>query len=143
MKKREGPQARILRDLEMRLLKLCLGCSVIIATFNCCIFNADAEIASVGYVTSKISNTVSDQSTNDQAASAAATYTFSSNANNLTSGTVAPARLPDATTSAKGAVMIGTTASTVAVGNDQRFDTVATTAPSGSPDTGRAFIWFQ
>ena len=54
------------------------------------------------------------------------------NASNLTSGTVAFARLP-----------VGTTSTTVAAGNDARFDTVTTTQPSGTPPTGTVFIWFD
>ena len=54
------------------------------------------------------------------------------NAANITSGTMDVARLP-----------VGTTATTVAVGNDGRFDTVPTTQPSGTPPTGRVFIWFN
>ena len=54
------------------------------------------------------------------------------NASNLTSGTVGVARLP-----------VGTTSTTVAAGNDARFDTVSTTQPSGTPPTGQVFIWFE
>lgn len=54
------------------------------------------------------------------------------NASNLTSGTVDAARLPT-----------GTTANTVATGNDARFDTIPTSAPSGTLQPGRAFIWLQ
>ena len=54
------------------------------------------------------------------------------NATNITSGTLDVARLP-----------VGATASTVAAGNDLRFDTVSTTQPSGTPPTGTVFIWFN
>ena len=54
------------------------------------------------------------------------------NANNLTSGTVAYGRLP-----------VGTAASTVAAGNDVRFNTIPTTQPSGTPPSGQVFIWFN
>ena len=54
------------------------------------------------------------------------------NAGNLSSGTVAYARLP-----------VGTATSTVAAGDDVRFNTVSTTQPSGTPPTGQAFIWFN
>ena len=54
------------------------------------------------------------------------------NASNLTSGTVAVARLP-----------VGTSSGTVAAGNDDRFDTIPTTAPLGQLPQGRAFIWIE
>lgn len=54
------------------------------------------------------------------------------NADNITSGTLDTARLS-----------VGTAANTVAAGNDGRFDTIPTTAPAGTPETGRAFIWFN
>ena len=54
------------------------------------------------------------------------------NATNITSGTLDVARLP-----------VGATATTVAAGNDLRFDTVSTTQPSGTPPTGTVFIWFN
>lgn len=54
------------------------------------------------------------------------------NASNLTSGTVAYGRLP-----------VGTAASTVAAGNDVRFNTIPTTQPSGTPPSGQVFIWFN
>ena len=54
------------------------------------------------------------------------------NATNITSGTLDVARLP-----------VGATSSTVAAGNDLRFDTVSTTQPSGTPPTGTVFIWFN
>jgi hypothetical protein len=43
----------------------------------------------------------------------------------------------------KAILPVGTAAETVAAGNDGRFDTVPTTQPSGTPATGRAFIWFD
>ena len=54
------------------------------------------------------------------------------NANNLTSGTVAYGRLP-----------IGTVASTVAAGDDVRFSTIPTEQPSGTPPSGQVYIWFN
>ncbi len=54
------------------------------------------------------------------------------NADNITSGTLDTARLS-----------VGTAANTVAAGNDGRFDTIPTTAPAGTPEAGRAFIWFN
>jgi hypothetical protein len=54
------------------------------------------------------------------------------NASNLTSGTVAYGRLP-----------VGTAASTVAAGNDVRFNTIPTTQPSGTPPSGQVYIWFN
>ena len=55
-----------------------------------------------------------------------------SNAANITSGTIDVARLP-----------VGTTSTTVAAGNDARFDTVSTTQPSGTPPSGTVFMWFN
>ena len=54
------------------------------------------------------------------------------NAANISSGAMDIARLP-----------VGTTSTTVAAGNDARFDTVSTTQPSGTPPTGRVFVWFE
>lgn len=54
------------------------------------------------------------------------------NASNLTSGTVAYDRLP-----------VGTATSTVASGDDVRFNTIPTTKPSGTPPSGQVFIWFN
>ena len=54
------------------------------------------------------------------------------NAANITSGTMDVARLP-----------VGTTSTTVAAGNDARFDSVPTTQPSGTPPTGRVWVWFN
>ena len=54
------------------------------------------------------------------------------NASNLSSGTVNVARLP-----------VGTTSTTVAAGDDGRFDSVSTTQPSGTPPTGRVWVWFN
>ena len=54
------------------------------------------------------------------------------NAANITSGTIGVARLP-----------VGTTSTTVAAGDDARFDSVSTTQPSGTPPTGRVWVWFN
>lgn len=54
------------------------------------------------------------------------------NASNITTGTMDVARLP-----------VGTTSTTVAAGNDVRFDTVSTTQPSGTPPSGTVFVWFD
>ena len=54
------------------------------------------------------------------------------NAANITSGTMDVARLP-----------VGTTSTTVSAGDDVRFNTVSTTQPSGTPPTGQVFIWFN
>lgn len=54
------------------------------------------------------------------------------NAANISSGTMDVARLP-----------VGTTSTTVAAGNDGRFDSVSTTQPSGTPPTGRVWVWFN
>ena len=53
-------------------------------------------------------------------------------ATNITSGTMDVARLP-----------VGTTSTTVAAGNDARFDTISTTQPSGTPPSGTVFVWFD
>ena len=54
------------------------------------------------------------------------------NAANISSGTMNVARLP-----------VGTTSTTVAAGDDARFDSVPTTQPSGTPPTGRVWVWFN
>ena len=54
------------------------------------------------------------------------------NATNLTSGTVAYGRLP-----------VGVVANTVAAGDDVRFNTIPTTAPTGTPPSGQVYIWFN
>ena len=51
---------------------------------------------------------------------------------NISTGTLGYARLP-----------VGTAASTVAAGDDARFNTVATSQPSGTPPTGTVFVWFE
>ncbi len=53
-------------------------------------------------------------------------------ATNITTGTMDVARLP-----------VGTTSTTVAAGDDVRFDTLSTTTPTGTPPTGRVFVWFN
>jgi hypothetical protein len=37
----------------------------------------------------------------------------------------------------------GATATTIALGNDARFESISTTQPAGSAPAGRVFIWFQ
>jgi hypothetical protein len=54
------------------------------------------------------------------------------NAANISSGTMNVARLP-----------VGTTSTTVAAGDDARFNTVSTSQPSGTPPTGTVFVWFE
>ncbi len=54
------------------------------------------------------------------------------NANNLSSGTVSYGRLP-----------VGTTANTVAAGDDVRFGTIPTVAPTGTPPEGQVYVWFN
>ncbi len=54
------------------------------------------------------------------------------NANNLVSGTVKYNLLP-----------VGTVANTVAAGNDVRFGTIPTSAPSGTPPEGQVYVWFN
>lgn len=111
---------------------------------------AHAELASKGYVDSRVPSAVdnivqaiSSESTQGQLPSARAAYEFSSNASNLSSGTVPAARLPVASSSTQGIVQIGTGAANAAAGNDQRFDTVSTSEPTGTADSGRVFIWFE
>lgn len=54
------------------------------------------------------------------------------NADNITSGTLATERLN-----------IGNSAGTVAAGDDSRFYTVSTTQPTGTPPEGSVFVWFD
>ncbi len=58
--------------------------------------------------------------------------TDTTNASNITSGTLATARLS-----------VGTTSGTVAAGDDVRFNSVSTTQPSGTPPSGQVWIWFE
>lgn len=53
-------------------------------------------------------------------------------ADNITSGTLATERLK-----------VGTTAGTVAAGDDARFYTIPTTQPTGNPPAGSVFVWFD
>jgi len=111
-----------------------------------------AEIASAQYVRSIISSlSASDvgavpttTTVNGHALSANVTVTKSdvglgdvpnvdtTNAANISSGTLNVGRLP-----------VGTTSTTVAAGDDVRFNTVSTTQPSGTPPSGTVFIWFE
>lgn len=54
------------------------------------------------------------------------------NADNITSGTLATERLN-----------VGTSAGTVAAGDDARFYTISTTQPTGTPPDGSVFVWFD
>ncbi|MBD5400951.1 hypothetical protein HDR61_04400 [bacterium] len=54
------------------------------------------------------------------------------NANNLTSGTVNIARLP-----------VGNADNTIASGADARFDTISMSEPTGTPADGRVYVWFD
>lgn len=54
------------------------------------------------------------------------------NADNLASGTVSYGLLP-----------VGDADSTIAAGDDVRFDTISTVAPTGTPPSGRVYIWFN
>jgi len=54
------------------------------------------------------------------------------NADNLTAGTVNIARLP-----------VGVAAGTIASGGDTRFDTLPATEPAGTPPSGRVYVWFN
>lgn len=54
------------------------------------------------------------------------------NASNLASGTVKYNLLP-----------VGTAENTVAAGNDVRFGTIPTVAPSGTPPDGQVYVWFN
>ena len=56
----------------------------------------------------------------------------STNADNITTGTLNIARLP-----------VGTAAGTVASGTDGRFDTLPTTEPVGDVPEGRVYVWFN
>jgi len=54
------------------------------------------------------------------------------NADNLTMGTVNIARLP-----------VGTATGTIASGGDTRFDTLPAAEPAGTPPSGRVYVWFN
>lgn len=57
---------------------------------------------------------------------------FASDANNLTSGTVNVQRLP-----------VGTSAGTIASGNDNRFNSIAYGRPTDSVDNTRVLVWVE
>lgn len=57
---------------------------------------------------------------------------YASNASNLNSGTVAVSRLP-----------VGTTSTTVAAGNDVRFNSVPYGRPSETVDNTRVLVWVE
>ena len=61
-----------------------------------------------------------------------ASVDFASDANNLTSGTVSAQRLP-----------VGTSAQTVAAGDDIRFDSIAYGRPSENVDSTRVLVWVE
>ena len=57
---------------------------------------------------------------------------YATNADNISTGKLGYAHIP-----------VGTTANTVAAGDDTRFDTVSTSEPNGTPPTGKVFVWFE
>lgn len=81
-----------------------------------------------------IDTSLSSSSVNTAVPGALATYNFSSNAANLTTGNLPYARVSN---------IVGTGANTIAAGNDSRFNSIPTSQPSGSAGTGRAFMWIQ
>lgn len=81
-----------------------------------------------------IDTSLSSSSVNTAVPGALATYNFSSNAANLTTGNLPYARVSN---------IVGTGTNTIAAGNDSRFNSISTSQPSGSAGTGRAFIWIQ
>ena len=61
-----------------------------------------------------------------------ASVDFASNANNLNSGTVSVSRLP-----------VGSSSSTVAAGNDVRFNSIAYGRPTETVDSTRVLVWVE
>ena len=121
----------------MKLLRisLCVGmCGFVMS--------AHADIASVHYVQSilsaldiagHIANTSNPHAvTKAQVGLGNVQNVDQTNAANITSGTIDVARLP-----------VGTTSTTIAVGNDARFDSISTTQPTGTQPTGRVWVWFN
>ena len=108
---------------------------VLIGVLSGVISTAHADIATVQYVQSILSS-LQVQSDWNQTDTEAPDYIKNkpdvTNASNLTSGTVAVGRLP-----------VGTTANTVAAGDDSRFYTIPTSEPSGNAPNGTVFVWFD
>ena len=108
---------------------------ILVGIFFVAISAAHADIASVQYVQSILSS-LEVQADWNQSDTNALDYIKNkpdvTDASNLTSGTVAIGRLP-----------VGTTANTVAAGDDSRFYTIPTTEPSGNAPNGTVFIWFD
>ncbi len=88
-------------------------------------------------VSGEISNHVADKAnphsvTAAQVGLASVKNIDTTNASNITSGTLATSRLS-----------VGTTAGTVAAGDDVRFNAVPTSQPAGTPPTGMVWVWFE
>ena len=125
------------REKVCRLCRLILHSCIIMGCF--CTTVSYANIPSKGYVDdilSALSGNVSVSNPHKVTASQVGLGNVKNvdqtNANNLSSGTVAYDLLP-----------VGTDEQTVAAGDDARFDTISTVAPTGTPPPGRVYIWFN
>ncbi|MDW3024793.1 MAG: hypothetical protein R8N50_03875 [Alphaproteobacteria bacterium] len=117
-------------------------CAVVLFVFVFC--GADAALTSKGYVdeiVNALGDTIDAHTANVQNPHGVTASQIGlgnvqnldqTNADNLSSGTVSYERLP-----------VGSKEQTVAAGNDVRFDTIPTVAPSGTPPEGQVFIWFN
>lgn len=99
--------------------------------------NANQSIPSTTYVQAVVA-THADNTNNphnvtaDQVGLGNVQNVDTTNADNITSGTVSIDRLP-----------VGTTANTVASGDDMRFYAVPRTLPNGEPPAGTVWMWFE
>lgn len=94
---------------------------------------ANAKIASQEYVTTHTNNhTNPHQVTKAQVGLGNVPNVDTTNAANITTGTLGYDRLP-----------VGTTANTVAAGNDARFYAIPTAQPTVNAPEGMALVWFN
>lgn len=101
-----------------------------------CFANTQHVLASAEYVQASVANHSNNNDnphnvTAEQIGLGNVQNVDTTNADNITSGTVSTDRLP-----------IGTTANTVASGDDARFYAVPRTLPNGEPPAGAVWMWF-